>query len=194
MKTRELNKARMEEICLEHPEVKEKLKIRKKPGRPSLEVDQPLLLKVITDIALHGSSADERRWSEVLQNIKTLDDLTSEMNEIGFAISKSALYTRLLPRSYGTLGKRYVKIVPVRLISPQNESHLKHVDGLFCSSTIKYVEEVFSILGPDEVCFISQDNKARVPIGITAAKKTGAVVDAFGVLGNSPGPRLGCVS
>ncbi|XP_065667542.1 uncharacterized protein LOC136087861 [Hydra vulgaris] len=161
----------MEEICLEHPEVKEKLKIRKKPGRPPLEVDQPLLLKAIMDIALHGSFADERRRSEVLWSIENFDKLTSEMNKIGFAISKSALYTRLLPRSYGTLeGKRHVKTVPVRLISPQNESYLKHVDGLFCSS-IKYVEEVCSILGPDEVCFINQDDKVRVLIGITAAKK-----------------------
>ncbi|XP_065676009.1 uncharacterized protein LOC136092190 [Hydra vulgaris] len=124
------------------------------------------------DIALHGSSADEKRRSEVLRSIKTLDELTSEKNKIGFAISKSALYTHLLPRSYGTLeGKRHVKTVPVRLISPQNKSHLKRVDGLFFSSTIKYVEEVRSILGPDEVCFFSQDDKTKVPFGITAAKK-----------------------
>ncbi len=68
-KTRDLKKSRMEKLCLEHPEVEEKLKIRKNPGRPSLEVDQPLLLKAIIDIAVHGSAADERRRSEVLRVI-----------------------------------------------------------------------------------------------------------------------------
>lgn len=99
------------------------------------------------------------------------------MNKIGFPISRSALYTRLLPRRSDTSeGKRHVKTVPVRLIRAQNESHSKHVDGLFCTSTIKYVEEICSLLGPDEVCFISQDDKARVPLGITAANKQGPLL------------------
>ena len=29
----------------------------------------------------------------------------------------------------------------------------------------------FDALGPDEVCFIRQDDKCRVPIGLTAAKE-----------------------
>jgi len=38
------------------------------------------------------------------------------------------------------------------------------------------VEEICSLLGPDEVCFISQDDKARVPLGITAANKQGPLL------------------
>lgn len=53
----------------------------------------------------------------------------------------------------------------------QNDHNAKHIDGLFATATIKYLEELASILGPNEVCFISQDDKARVPIGLTAANK-----------------------
>ena len=41
----------------------------------------------------------------------------------------------------------------------------------FYVSTIEHLEEISSTLGPNEVCFICQDDKARVPIGLTAANK-----------------------
>lgn len=46
-----------------------------------------------------------------------------------------------------------------------------HIDTKFAMATINHLEEVASTLGPNEVCFFSQDDKARVPIGITAANK-----------------------
>ena len=64
-----------------------------------------------------------------------------------------------------------VKTVPVKLIRAQNDDHAKHVDGMFCTATITHLEELSSMLGPKEVCFISQDDKCRVPISVTAANK-----------------------
>lgn len=61
--------------------------------------------------------------------------------------------------------------VTVRLIRAQNDFHSNHSDGKFWTATIKFLEEVASILGPDETFFISQDDKARVAIGLTAANK-----------------------
>jgi len=87
-------------------------------------------------------------------------------------ISWSGLYLRLQPRCSSSLeDKRHVKTVPVTLIRAQNHNHKKHVDGEFCTATITHLEELSSILGPKEVCFISQDDKYRVPIGATAANK-----------------------
>ena len=40
-----------------------------------------------------------------------------------------------------------------------------------CINTIRSLEILASILGPMEVFFLSQDDKAKVPIGITAANK-----------------------
>ncbi|XP_065667833.1 uncharacterized protein LOC124808903 isoform X1 [Hydra vulgaris] len=58
----------------------------------------------------------------------------------------------------------------------QNDLHSSHVDGPFCTVTIKNVEEVCSFLGPKDVCFISQDDKAQIPIGITAANKQAPIL------------------
>ena len=52
-----------------------------------------------------------------------------------------------------------------------NDKHVQHIDGYFCTATIWHLEELASILGPNEVYFISQDDKACVPIGLTAANK-----------------------
>jgi hypothetical protein len=49
--------------------------------------------------------------------------------------------------------------------------HSNHVDGKFRATISKYLEELSLILGPTEVCFLSQDDKARITIGMTAANK-----------------------
>jgi len=69
------------------------------------------------------------------------------------------------------IGKRHVSTAPVKLSRAQTDHHKTHIDGHFARATIANMEEVASVLGPQEVCFISQDDKARVPIGITAANK-----------------------
>ena len=46
----------------------------------------------------------------------------------------------------------------------------KH-DGEFCTATIAHLEELSSFLESDEECFISQNDKYRVPIGLTALKR-----------------------
>ncbi|KAG5878925.1 hypothetical protein JTB14_034434 [Gonioctena quinquepunctata] len=119
-KHRDGMKRKLEDICHENPEIKKRLSLRDSVGRPSLENDQPSLLKTIADIALFGSAADDRRRTESIRSVKTLDELTQELRKIGFDISR---------------------------------------------------ENIASILGPDQVFFISQDDKAWVPIGVTAANK-----------------------
>lgn len=42
---------------------------------------------------------------------------------------------------------------------------------MFVRSTIRHLEEVAEFLGPKEVTFYSQDDKVKVPIGLTAANK-----------------------
>lgn len=171
-KTRLRKKETLARICAENPEVSNALKIREKTGRPAIEIDQPMFLKAIIDIALHGSAAHEKRKSDIYRSIRTLDELTEQLNTDGFHFSRSTVYTRLLPRRSSTLeGKRHVSTVPVKLIRSQNYSHSKHIDGTFCTATLRHLEELSSVLGHNEVCFISQDDKARVPIGLTAANK-----------------------
>ena len=172
-KSRDDRKKREEAACEKDPGLRDLLKLKRKAaGRPRIEDDQPLLLESIINIAFHGSAAHEKRQSDVYRSIKTLDELTKQLNNDGFKIKRGAVYLRLLPkRSSSIEGKRHVKTVPVKLIRARNDHHSSHVDGRFCTSTIRHLEEISSVLGPNEVCFVSQDDKARVPIGKTAANK-----------------------
>lgn len=79
-----------------------------------------------------------------------------------FQLSRSAVYLHLLPRKSNTTeGKRHISTVPVRLKRALNDAHRSHVDTKFCVATIRYLEELASLLGPDQVLFISQDDKVR---------------------------------
>jgi len=169
---KENKKKKLNAALKENPELCKILKTRISSGRPPLEEEQPLLLKTIIDIAMHGSASHGKRQNDMYRSVKTLDQLKEQLKSDGFVISRSGLYLRLQPRCSSSLaGKRHVKTVPVKLIRAQNNNHVKHVDGEFCTATITHLEELSSILGPKEVCFISQDDKCRVPIGVTAANK-----------------------
>ncbi|XP_015121481.1 uncharacterized protein LOC107044195 [Diachasma alloeum] len=148
------------------------LHVRDESGRASITGDQPEILKVITEIATYGSATDDRRRTECIRRVRTLDDLAEKLkNDYGFNISRSGVYLRLIPRRADFReGKRHIKTVPVKLTRSCNETHQKHMDGKFAAATIHHSEDLASVLGPSEVFFISQDDKAPVPIRITAAK------------------------
>lgn len=170
-KQREKKKNKLEEIFERNPELKKELSVRETVGRPRLESDQSALLEAISDIAIFGGAADDKRRSDVIRSCRTLDQLLHELQRSGFSISRSGLYLRLLPRNVNTIeGKRHVNALPVKLSRAQNDLHANHPDATFCTSTIRSLETLASILGTQEVCFLSQDDKCRVPIGITAAK------------------------
>lgn len=107
----------------------------------------------------------------------TLDDLHQQLKKDGFNLSRSILYLRLMPKRNSYLdGQRHINTVPVELIRAQNDAYKKHPDGMFATATISCLKEITSILGPEEVCFISQDNKCRVAIGLTAANKQSPIL------------------
>lgn len=103
------------------------LRIRTEPGRLRLESDQPELLNAISQVAIHGGSADIRRRSETIRTCKTLDQLQAQLVEIGFTISRSATYLRLLPRNSATNErKKHIQTVPVKLSRTQTDLHHSH--------------------------------------------------------------------
>lgn len=69
------------------------------------------------------------------------------------------------------MGILHLVLLQVKLCKAQTDEHKKHIDGIFCTATIRSVEALASLLGPAQVVFISQDDKAKVPIGLTAARK-----------------------
>ena len=80
---------------------------------------QPELLSTIVKLVQNSTAANERRRTECLRSVTTLDDLQKEPIELGFHLSESVLYLRLLPRLENTSeGKRQVNTVPVKLLRP----------------------------------------------------------------------------
>jgi len=170
-KLRAKRKSEMNELLDENPNLAKRLKIRNKAGKPRLETDHPDLLQTIKTLAIFGGAADDRRRSEAIRSCRTLDDLHTELNAAGFLISRSATYLHLLPKRANSIeGKHHVNTVPVRLKRPESDLHSKHPDGHFCKASIFALEELASCLGPS-CCFLSQDDKCRVPIGLTACNK-----------------------
>lgn len=58
-------KQNLSKVLAAHPEHSNILQVRSFPGRPRLEESQPLLLQAITDIAVYGSAAHERRQADI---------------------------------------------------------------------------------------------------------------------------------
>lgn len=107
--------------------------------------------------------------------------LESAPNDIylfsGFNISRTGLYFRLLPRDGSTAsGKRHSLTVPVKLARPQNSLRKDHEDCKFAAATIQFLKDLAGIFGNDSVFVLSQDDKARVPLGLPAANKQGPIL------------------
>ena len=101
------------------------------PGAP-MKVDNPELIDAIARIARTRSAAHERRRSEVIRTVKTLDQLTAALCSEGFDLQRSSVYLRLISRNVCTIeGKKHVRTAPVKLLRSQNSKHNSHI-GAVC--------------------------------------------------------------
>ena len=140
-------------------------------GQPE-KCNKSELIKAICQIAISGSAAHDRRHNKEIRAVKTLDQLTEALNREGFQLKRSSVYLHLLPRNHRSIeGKTHVTTAPVKLYKSQNAKHASHPSTKFARASVRSLEELAAILGPAEVTFHSQDDKAKVPIGLTAANK-----------------------
>ena len=102
--------------------------------------------------------------------MRTLDDLHFELTNLGFRLSRSAVYLRLVPRR-GDLreGKRHVQTVPVKLLRSENSLPKKNVDRMFAKAFTDDMFEMCKMVGPEAATFKSNGDKARVALGLAAA-------------------------
>ena len=92
-------------------------KLSKQSRDEEREAHNKELMAAISRIAISGSAAHERRRSEIIRTVKTLDQLTEALNREGYSLKRSSVYLRLLPRNSVTKeGKRHVIKAPVKLI------------------------------------------------------------------------------
>ena len=125
---------KIEKLCSKNEAAASELKRlnRTATGRPSKEIDQPELLSTIVRVVEAFSAPDDRCRCEHLRSVKTLDDLHSELTHLGFNLSRSATYLRLLPRrSDSREEKRHVHTVKLKLVRPENS--LRKKNPIVCS-------------------------------------------------------------
>ena len=117
-KAREKKKTAIQNAEKDFPGLSERVKssiFRESPGRPCLEEQYPNLHKDILEIATIGAAASDRRRQEAFRSVKTLADLHNALSDLGYQISKRALYQRLVPKGVSaTEAKKHVRTVPVR--------------------------------------------------------------------------------
>jgi hypothetical protein len=112
-----------------------------------------------------------RRRTDILRTITTLNDLCKELEKLGFIISRSATYLRLqAKRKNSNEGKKHVKCLPIRLLRPENNLRKENIDRMFAKSLVDDVHDIYSLFGPDCITFLSNDDKARIALGLPAAK------------------------
>ena len=176
---RDRKRKAMTDLNQSHPEAAKRLRIHGSAGRPPLE-SQPEMVglhSAILDIVIPQSSADDRRRTEVYNCCQNLDSLREKLAERGFNLTRTATYYRLIPANvHHRDGKRHVHTVPVKLKRAQNSRRKIHEDRSFARAMVAQVEEFASLFSSSTACFISQDDKARVPLGLPISKKQTAMV------------------
>ena len=59
----------------------------------------------------------------------------------------------------------------MKLQRPKNDLRKKHPDGDFAMASVMFTRELANLFGDNHVFFLSQDDKARVPLGLPISKK-----------------------
>ena len=73
------------------------------------------------------------------------------------------------------MGKRHNTTVNVKLKNVQNDELRSYDDAKFAKATYDALITVCSVLGPVDVAYVSQDDKAKVPLGIPAVNKQSTI-------------------
>ena len=67
--------------------------------------------------------------------------------------------------------KRHVRTVSVKLRKTKNTLRNRHADADFTFAIKRLMRDIVSLFGSDNVFVLSVDDKAKVPIGVTAVTK-----------------------
>jgi hypothetical protein len=135
------------------------------PGCPSFLIKQPNLLENMHN-SIEFGAADHKRRKEVIK-VRTIKHLREKMEEdYGIYMAKSTTQNYLQPRHPNTKeAQRHHHPAQIRLAAVGRNEMNDHVDEHYCLASIKGVKSFASAFSQD-VVLISQDDKAKVTIGI----------------------------
>ena len=66
--------------------------------------------------------------------------------------------------------------VPVKLLRPECNLRKSNVDRMYARSIVEDTHDIETLFGHDQVTFLSCDDKARIPLGITAVQKQAPII------------------
>ncbi|CAB4490217.1 unnamed protein product [Rhizophagus irregularis] len=157
-------------IFLEEKTLK-RLRVYDTPGRPSFLINEPNLLENMHN-SIEFGAADHKRRKEVIK-VRTIKHLREKMEEnYGIYMANSTTQNYLQPRHSNTKeAKRHHHPAQIRLAAVGRNEMSDHVDEHYCLASIKGIKSFASAFSQN-VVLISQDDKAKVPLGIAAVGKT----------------------
>jgi hypothetical protein len=145
------------------------------PGRPSYALKNPELYDQL-HASIEFGSADNRRRKEWIK-VRTISHLRTAMEEnYQQYLSKSCLQTYLLPRHPNSIqAKRHHHPALIQNVAVSRNEMSSHEDSHYCLASVKGVRQ-FAETFPENSIIISQDDKAKVPLGIPAVGRTFSTV------------------
>ncbi|EXX67712.1 hypothetical protein RirG_111930 [Rhizophagus irregularis DAOM 197198w] len=142
-----------------------------KPGRPSLLFEHPNLHDHIHD-SIEFGAADEKRQREVVkvQIIKNLRKTLEENYHIYMA--KTTLNNYLLPQQSNSIAARAHHHPAWVAVAGVSRTKIRdHPDGHYCLASVKSARQ-FATVFADKAVIISQDDKAKIGLGVPAVGQT----------------------
>ncbi|GBC47991.2 uncharacterized protein LOC106141435 [Rhizophagus irregularis DAOM 181602=DAOM 197198] len=148
------------------------------PGRPTLLVQYPDLHEHIHECIEFGA-ADKKRRKEVIK-VRTIRHLQEELNsKYNEYLSRTTLSNYLLPsRSNSIAARAHHHPANIAIASVSRDEKKEHSDEHYCLASVKGAKQ-FAALFPTHSVIISQDDKAKVPLGIPAVGRTFKTMQSF---------------
>ncbi|CAB4477164.1 unnamed protein product [Rhizophagus irregularis] len=141
------------------------------PGRPSAAMKDPELWDKIHDSIEFGAAHAKRR--KVVIKVRTIKHLRETLEEkYNTYLSRQCLSTYLQPRHQNTFAaRRHHHPTKVGLASVVQTEMKTHIDEHYCLASVK-AARTFAEVFADETIIISQDDKAKIGLGIPAVGRT----------------------
>ncbi|CAB4437176.1 unnamed protein product [Rhizophagus irregularis] len=142
-----------------------------KPGRPSLLFEHPNLHDHIHDSIKFGA-ADEKRRREVVK-VRIIENLRKTLEEnYHIYMARTTLNNYLLPRQSNSIAARaHHHPVWVAVAGVSRTETRDHPDGHYCLASVKSARQ-FATVFADKAVIISQDDKAKIGLGVPAVGRT----------------------
>ncbi|PKY60731.1 hypothetical protein RhiirA4_431338 [Rhizophagus irregularis] len=147
-----------------------------KPGRPPFLFEYPNLHDHIHD-SIEFGAADKKRRKEVIK-VRTIEHLRKNLEEnYDVYMARTTLNNYLLPRQSNSIAAKahhhpaWVSVATRVTAGVSRTETRDHPDGHYCLASTKYARQ-FATAFADNSVVISQDDKAKIGLGVPAVGRT----------------------